>query len=82
MYKILTLLKKEWFQTNIKPIVFHIGVNYKFQWYKLSAPKKSHGYMEGKDQSRLDLTKVRYQTVPSVCSTLGLLDRQDLLEKS
>eukprot|EP00112_Aurelia_sp_Birch-Aquarium-sp1_P020995 Seg554.6 transcript_id=Seg554.6/GoldUCD/mRNA.D3Y31 product="Dyslexia-associated protein KIAA0319-like protein" protein_id=Seg554.6/GoldUCD/D3Y31 len=33
-------------------------VTYKYQWYKLSAPKDSHGYIEGKDTSRLILTKL------------------------
>ena len=35
-----------------------IDVKYKYQWYKISAPKNSHGYMEGKDKSRLILTQL------------------------
>ena len=38
--------------------VLFLDVTYKYQWYKLSAPKDSHGYIEGKDTSRLILTKL------------------------
>lgn len=57
-------------------VALFLDVVYKYQWYKISAPEKSHGYMEGKDSSRLILTKLDipgvYQFKVTVSTLNGL----------
>lgn len=49
-------------------------VEYKYKWHKISAPKNSHGYMEGKDKSRLILTQLDVPGIYKFKVTVSTVD--------